>query len=176
MIVFDINDLSEIDLASVPLSQLQHRGGTFHSTKRGERGRVGVQTTFGDILESVWREAVERVALRDYESWLVDALEEWSTKLAFISSRGEARKYALELYSSRIFDNKQWVDYTEFNRKYRPDVVKDEQFLTVMAECCKQPGEMTRERYEDGYATCPICGRAAEVTLINTEDKEQTNG
>ena len=172
MIIFDINDLSEIDLANVPLSQLQHRGGTYHCAKKRERGRIGVQTDLGDILESVWREAVERVALRDYESWLVDALEEWSTKLAFIASRGEARKYALELYSSGIFDNKQWVDYIAFNRKYRPDVVKDERFLTVMAECCKQPGEMTHERYEVGNTTCPICGRAAEVTITNNEMKE----
>ncbi len=168
----NINALSEIALASVPLSQLQHRGGTFHCAKRGERSRIGVQTALGDISETVWREAVEHVALRDYESWLVDALEEWSKSLAFVKGRNEARKYALELYSSRIFDNKQWVGYIEFNRKYRPDVVKDERFLTVMAECCRKPGEMTRERYEAAYTTCPICGRSDEVTIINNEIKE----
>ena len=172
MINLNINGLSEIYLATVPLSQLQSRYGTFHSAKRGERSRVGVQTAIGDILDNVWREAVEHVALRDYESWLVDALEEWSKKLPFLSGRGEARKYALELYSSRIFDNKQWVGYIEFNRKYRPDVVKDERFLTVMAECCRKPGEMTREQYEAAYTTCPICGRSAEVTIINNEIKE----
>ena len=168
----NINDLSEIDLANVPLSQLQHRGGTYHCAKKRERGRIGVQTDLGDILESVWREAVEHVALRDYESWLVDALEEWSKSLAFIKGRNEARKYALELYSSRIFDNKQWVGYIEFNREYRPDFVKAERFLTVMAECCKQPGEMTRERYEAAYTTCPICRRSAEVTIIKNKIKE----
>ena len=31
---------------------------------------------------------------------------------------------ALELHAARIFDNIEWCDYTAFNEKYRPEVLK----------------------------------------------------
>jgi hypothetical protein len=172
IIIKRIDSLSEIDLANVTLPEIRHLYGSFQSYGKGKPGRSGVQTAIGDILESVWYEVAERVALRDYESWIVDALEEWTKGWKIGISQREVRKEALEIYSMRIFDNKGWVSYIPFNRKYRPDFVKNESFLTVITECCKKPGEMTREQYMSPYPLCPICGRTAVVTIISNETEE----
>ena len=37
----------------------------------------------------------------------------------FQHTKEEIETYALELHTSRIFDNPQWAAYEEFNRKYR---------------------------------------------------------
>ena len=36
----------------------------------------------------------------------------------------EAKQMALELHAARIFDSVEWCDYTAFNEKYRPEVLK----------------------------------------------------
>lgn len=161
----DINSLSEIDLANIPLSQIKHRFGTFHCGRAS--GRVGVQTAIGDVLEKVWREAVERIALREYESWIVDCLEEYFKRDPCPDTRRGARREALILYSMRMFENELWVGYIPFNRKYRPNSIEAKQLVTVIAECCNKPGEITRARFDSGDTICPACGRFIKVTEIN---------
>jgi len=163
----EINNLSEIDLANIPLPQIRARYGTFRAGRAG--GRAGVQTAIGDVLEKVWYEAVERIALREYESWIVDCLEEYFKRDPCPTTRREARREALDLYASRMFENEMWVGYIPFNRKYCPDAIKGKQFVTVIAECCNKPGEITRARFDSGDTICPVCGRFIKVKQVSGE-------
>ena len=45
----------------------------------------------------------------------------------WLRSSRETELYALELHSSRIFDNPRWVAYEEFNGKYRPKCLNNQE-------------------------------------------------
>ena len=75
--------------------------------------RTGVMTPIGDVLESVWHEAVECIIKRDGEWRLQLRLREW-----YRGSFDE--KYdrgALTNHVSRLYRNPDWVDYQEFQRQ-----------------------------------------------------------
>lgn len=168
----NIDNLSQIDLANITLPQVKQRYGTFRVARACGRadGRAGVQTAIGDVLEKVWCEAVERIALREYESWIVDCLEEDFKRNPCPDTRRKARREALILYASRMFEDEMWVGYIPFNRKYCPDAIKEKHFVTVIAECCNKPGEVTCARFDSGDTICPVCGRSIKVTEINEQE------
>ena len=83
-------------------------------------------------------------------------------------SRAELEFKALELHASRIFDDELWVDYLQFNLKFRPEVIDPTRLVLVMPDCCKKAGQLTRARYEENreYNCCPHCGRWTEIRLM----------
>ena len=61
------------------------------------------------------------------------------------------RKEALHHHVNRIFDNPRWVDFVPFNRRYRPEVLKTAHLVTVVNECCQEPGVVTQEQIDAAY-------------------------
>ena len=83
-------------------------------------------------------------------------------------SRAELEFKALALHASRIFDDELWVDYLQFNQKYRTEVIDPTRLVLLMPDCCKKAGQLTRARYEENreYNCCPHCGRWTEIWLL----------
>lgn len=174
-----IDHIEELDLTTIPLSDLYWQFGTGQSLTHGSGRdkkysyRSGVQTEIGDIREDVWYQAVERIARRDNEEWLVNALTEWKkTKNYANLFATRLRQKALQLYAMRMFDCKAWSDYLPFNRKYRPEAVQVSEIVTVIPVCCKKPGEITRVQLAIAYQNticCPHCGRCAEFSVVKEQ-------
>lgn len=116
-------------VADLSFSDLEHRLATGQAyTKSGSsRNRVmgyrnGVMTRLGDLEASVWETLIRDLIRRSGEDRLFHALIQWSTdNCPWLHSMSEIEQYALELHSSRIFENPKWAGYSEFNRKYRPE-------------------------------------------------------
>ena len=83
-------------------------------------------------------------------------------------SRAELEFKALELHASRIFDDELWVDYLQFNQKYRTEVIDPTRLVLVMPDCCKKAGQLTWARFEENreYNCCPHCGRWTQIRLL----------
>ena len=83
--------------------------------------RNGVMTDVGDIEESEWAQLMMDLIKRSGEEGLQAQLRLWAKEhCAWLHTKKEVEMHALELHSSRIFDNPKWVDYELFNREYRP--------------------------------------------------------
>lgn len=94
--------------------------------------RNGVMTEIGDIEESVWMQIVEFLIKKSHEIELYHNLLEWvKERIKWCASEAERKKYALRLHASRIFDNREWVDYRAFNANYRPDIIEYQ-----LKNCC----------------------------------------
>lgn len=77
---------------------------------------ISVVTDHGNYSEKEWFGLVEKQAKELFEENILELLKQHSLKeLAWINTDEEAYKYALELYASRIWENKDWVGYEEFN-------------------------------------------------------------
>ena len=64
--------------------------------------------------------------MRSGEEELLTALTEWVTESCpWLHSSRDIERLALEYHSNRIFDNPAWVAYLEFNKKYRPEYLKE---------------------------------------------------
>lgn len=124
-----IDHLKDIDLSTVTCEQLRWMYGTGVDQVTGQGRqkkhtyRNGAMTLLGDIEESIWSAAMEYVAERDGEGWLVDALTEWEKQFGYAKTPKDQRCEALVKYSMRLFDREKWVDYIPFNEKYRPSVL-----------------------------------------------------
>ena len=89
--------------------------------------RSGVMTNIGDIEENEWAQLMMDLVIRSGETALQEQLRFWAKEhCAWLHTKKEVERYALELHSSRIFDNPKWVDYELFNREYRPRAVRKE--------------------------------------------------
>lgn len=116
---------------NLTFADLRHQHGTGRSFLVSDRGyekkyfyRHGVQTEAGDILESLWIQAMNDLIDRSDERDLHNDLIEWvKEEVAWCHTKKEVELYALQLHSSRIFDNPKWCDYAAFNAKYRPSVL-----------------------------------------------------
>ena len=116
-------------IADLSFSDLEHRLATGQAyTKSGSgRNRVmgyrnGVMTRLGDLEASVWETLIRDLIHRSGEDMLLQALTEWvAANCPWLHTKAEIEQHALELHSSRIFENPKWAGYPEFNRKYRPE-------------------------------------------------------
>ena len=77
--------------------------------------RHGIQCDIGDV---------EDLIKRCGEQKLFSHLLEWEKLYGFSRDAKEAKQMALEQHAARIFDSIEWCDYTAFNEKYRPEVLK----------------------------------------------------
>ena len=88
--------------------------------------RNGYMTDIGDVLEADWLELAKYLIERENEHQLFSCLLEWVTdNVLWCHTKQERERYALELHMARIFDQKDWVDYKEFNKKHRPEKIQD---------------------------------------------------
>ena len=123
---YQVNELS--------LSDLQFRYATGRAIKRasdtGNKAtgyRQGVMTRIGDLELSEWEILIKDLIKRSGEEKLLMSLIEWaSDSCPWLRGMSEIYLYALELHSSRIFDNPNWIAYREFNQKYRKDYAVDQ--------------------------------------------------
>ena len=91
---------------------------------------VSAEERNGEILCTVIAPKLQPVLPVAFDTsriaWMRDIahLLEWEKLYGFSRDSKEAKQMALELHAARIFDNIEWCDYTAFNEKYRPEVLK----------------------------------------------------
>ena len=166
---------------------LAFKCGTFRTETKG-RGRdkvvtprKGVWCPLGDIPLEEWIRKIEALIAEENEWDLYSNLKEWVKTYPWLNARDKeaVQHEALVLHSCRAFDNKKWIDFVKFNQKYRPEVLKDAELVTVVNECCKKPGVITKEIFDapriegdQKINSCPICGRWSPFRLANNDEEE----
>ena len=86
--------------------------------------RTGVLTNIGDIDIAVWTDLMRRLIARLGETELQEQLQQWvKENCAWVHTVEQVEQYSLELHAARVFDDPTWISYTDFNRRYRPDLV-----------------------------------------------------
>lgn len=140
--------------------------------------RCGMVTPIGDIEISLWSNLAGSLIRKQGEQPLLEALEEWLSKGTYVGiTRQEIHREALECHVIRIFDNPTWVDYIPFNRRYRPEILKNAHIVTIVSACCGIPGEVTQEQVEQAYEgkiCCPHCGRWSEFVILPANSECQS--
>lgn len=134
--------------------------------------RTGVQCKLGDIERNEWIRLVKDVIQSAGEKKLQEQLlQHLKDQNHTRDSRSELEFKALELHAARIFDDELWVDYLQFNQRFRPEVIDPTRLVLVMPSCCRKAGQLTRARYEENpeYNCCPHCGRWTEIRLLEEE-------
>ena len=173
-----IESLDAIDFSTLEFQDLRWWYGVFQSTSTGS-GRekeygswIGVKTQLGEIEEKVWYQAAEKLIQQKEEKELLRYLTQWYSERNFLKgSAGDIRKKALRLHVDRIFDNPRWVDFVPFNHRYRPEVLKTAHLVTVVNECCQEPGVVTQEQIDAAHAgtiACPCCGRWSHFDIVGS--------
>ena len=139
--------------------------------------RSGVMCDLGDIERSEWCRMVMTVIQRKGEQKLYQQLLQHLKDHNYAKeSIKELEFKALLLHADRIFDNEAWVDYLQFNQKYRPDTASSTRLVLISPECCIIPGYMTLARYELNKTNnyCPHCGRWTRISLAERENDYDT--
>ena len=140
--------------------------------------RQGVMCDIGDVEISEWCREVKELIRRSEEQTLFDQLHEFMKQHDYChSSKRELEEEALELYVSRIFDNKAWIYFVEFNRLYRPEALQKAQLRQIKTDCCNGAGWVTQKRVDmvggDRCIPCPICGKWSPFVFADVEKKER---
>ena len=134
--------------------------------------RSGIICNLGDLEESDWIDKMETLIKESNEWDLQEHLREYVAALPWSNPRlknydQNVRLDALILHSYRIFDDELWVNFINFNQKYRPDALKDLEYVTVISKCCKKPFLVTKKQFERSPQICSLCGRVSEFTEIS---------
>ena len=75
----------------------------------------------------VWENKVLQQAKYRLETDILNRLKKYSLNyLAWINTEEEDHKYALDLYSCRIWENKNWVGYEVFNKNLNASEVVEQ--------------------------------------------------
>lgn len=172
-----INSLGELDSSTLTYADIRCLTGTFRikSTGSGREkkcsSRNGVQTPSGDIEVHIWSKLAELLIQREQEEDLLSALIEWYTQHNYChETKSELHRHALRLHVDRIFDNPRWIYYIPFNMRYRPQSLAQASLVTVVTECCGEPGEVTQEQVDAAYhnrISCPHCGRGSYFSVLS---------
>lgn len=76
-----------------------------------------VVTPSGQYTENEWIKLIEIQAKEKLELDILDKLNKYALdELGWINTEREAYEYTLNLYSSRIWENKEWLGYEKFNK------------------------------------------------------------
>ena len=86
--------------------------------------RIGCMTDIGDIPIADWNALARYIIERDGEQNLYEGLVECAKSCAWLHSKNACEEYALKLHISRVFDDKEWVAYQEFNNTHRPWILQ----------------------------------------------------
>ena len=157
-----IDRIEQLGNIEFSFEKLSKKYGTFRSYSNGTdrlgrkkfRSRVGVQTDYGDIEVTLWCELVRNLIEQHNEKKLFNHLKVWVIKSnQWLTNKPEVEIEALELHACRIFDNPLWVDYVEFNEKYRPEVLHGAELVWVVNQVETTPQRITRVKMERDNAT-----------------------
>ncbi len=157
-----IDKIEQLDYAELSFEKLRKKYGTFRSYSDGTdrlgrkkyRSRVGIQTDYGDIEVTLWRELVRTLIEQHNERKLFNHLKVWFIKShRWLTDKQEIETDTLELHACRIFDDPCWHGYVEFNEKYRPEVLQGVELVWVVNQVETTPQRITRERMERDNAT-----------------------
>lgn len=164
------------DLSTITFEDIQWQYGVFrcNSTGAGRDKKYfpwrGAKTKLGEIEERNWCRLAEAAIEHARETDLLKQLIQWCSEHNFTgASAAEIRREALQLHTSRIFDNPQWVGYLPFNKRYRPEIWDAANIVFVRMECCPEPGAVTQEQIDRSYMgqiACPHCGRWNTFTIL----------
>ena len=67
---------------------------------------------------------MRRLISRLGETELQEQLQQWvKENCAWVHTVEQVEQHSLELHAARVFDDPTWISYTDFNRRYRPDLV-----------------------------------------------------
>ena len=93
--------------------------------KKAGKYRIGVMTKLGDIEEKDWSRFAEELVRRNSEEDLFKQLKSWYRETTpWLRDEKDLHRYSLECFVACIYDNPDWVDYTAFNERYRPEVLQ----------------------------------------------------
>lgn len=138
--------------------------------------RNGIQCDLGDIEQAEWCQMVKDVIQSVGEQILFDNLLQYLRDHNYAKESAKELEFkALQLHAARTFDNEAWVDFLQFNRKYRPEIATTARLVLVVTDCCKKPGEITQamlnshNRINDRVC-CPHCGRWAHYKTMTAKE------
>ncbi len=170
-----IDSIQSINLDSLTFEDVYYHYGTgvgfteMRNHEKVSKYRHGVGTNIGDLERSVWKQIVYHLIAKASEEELFEQLKEHAAEVGFFRNKEELEMDALQLHSYRIFENPSWVSFVPFNRKYRPEYLKDFRLVTVVCDCCEKPGEVTEEQLSkavEGKIGCPVCGIHSKFSII----------
>ena len=126
-----IDNINQVNLSDLTYARLNARYGTgigWTEKKNGEKRNIyrhGIATELGDIEVSPWQRLVQLLIERENETGLFLQLKQWLGERCVWcqTDKKELHNYALKLFVARMFDNPEWVDYIQFNRRYRPEII-----------------------------------------------------
>ena len=164
------------DLSTITFEDIQWQYGVFrcNSTGAGRDKKYfpwrGAKTKLGEIEERNWCRLAEAAIEHARETDLLKQLIQWCSEHNFTgASAAEIRREALQLHTSRIFDNPKWVGYLPFNKRDRPEIWDAANIVFVRMKCCPKPGAVTQEQIDRSYMgqiACPHCGRWNTFTIL----------
>lgn len=171
-----ITSMNGIDVATLDFKDIRWEFGVYQYVSTGS-GRnkqysswIGVRTPMGEIKETVWYQLAETLIRRKGEQQLLGHLIQWESEHNYTNdSPDTVRKKAIQLHVDRIFDNPRWVDFVSFNCRFRPEALEDAHLVTVINECCQEPGVVTQEQIDasaNGTVACPCCGRWSPFRVL----------
>lgn len=174
----EINNINNVKISLEELKPLLNTGRsiTSETIMYGKKTKVykyrnGILTTQGDIEESVWVKAVKSLAQSLGEYNLLENLTDRNFVGFHCKSDKELQGAACRLYIGRIYDNKKWVRYVQFNDTYRPEILKnDTDIIYIIPKCCKDLCQTTKQlvsesKIYDNKITCPICGKRTDFIV-----------
>ena len=175
--------IEQLHGVELTFENLRDKYGTFRTERISDgrlgekryKSRVGVQTEVGDIIESLWINLVKDLIIQSGEETLYKQLKAFlQIDRGRIQDKNSLEKEALELHAARIFDNPAWVSFIPFNKKYRPEILKTADLVTIITDCCNKPGKVTKQRIEwNKYykgTDCPHCGKLSSFCYASKEE------
>ena len=132
--------------------------------------RQGVMCKLGDLDQAEWIRLMQELIERAGEQMLYQQLLQWYTEHNYTRDTPAALKMeALQAHSHRLFDSERWVFFVDFNKRFRPEVLKHAALFLVQCECCAAPGMTTQAllNQSDGTTCCPVCKRWSPFHIVH---------
>lgn len=136
-----------------------------------------VRCVLGDIEESEWHELVQKVIQKTGEQRLFENLLSYERDHNYVRrTKAELQQYVMKLHCGRIFDDPLWVNFLEFNRKYRPEALDGVKLVWIQTTCCPRPGQTTAALTQKHPCTihCPHCGRWSPYEVLTNYEMEES--
>lgn len=132
MMKYEIMRIDQIDTEKLTFADLRKHYGTGRAYTISGSGRdrktgyrQGVMTDIGDIELSDWKKLVYILIERAGEEQMQQWLRTWYAEYMPWEVRKEDQETeALDAHVRRCFDDPKWVQYIEFNQKFRPELLK----------------------------------------------------
>ena len=180
-----VDQIESIDIEHLTFSDLYPLHGTGRPIVKSSGWyktysyRVGVGTHIGDIEESLWCRLVRGLIKKHGEQELYQQLQEWvKENCLWLKTRSDIEVEALKLHAMRIFDCQEWVGFVAFNRKYRPEALKNAKIVRVLCHSCSHSGDVTQvqiDRAYKGQISCPVCRVWSEFHCTPPEEVSREN-